>query len=69
MTKPFTEVTGKYPYSTNNGKTYEFPHDHGSKINNIFIKLYNTSEKIYSDQTGSFPITSSKGSKYVMILY
>ena len=69
MTKSFPEITGKSPYSTDNGKTYEFPHDHGSNINNIFIKLYNTSEKIYSDQTGSFPITSSKGIKYVMLVY
>ena len=38
MTKPFPEVTGKPPYSTDNGKTYEFPHDHGSKTNNIFFK-------------------------------
>ena len=25
--------------------------------------------KIYTDQTGRFPVTSSKGSKYLMVLY
>ena len=69
MTKPFPEVTGQPPYSTDNGKTYEFPHDHGSKTNNIFLKLYNASEKIYSYQTGRFPITASKVIEYVMIVY
>ena len=39
MTKPFPEVTVQPPYSTDNGKTDEFPHDHGSKTNNIFLKL------------------------------
>ena len=69
MTNPFLEVTWQPPDSTENGKTYEFPHDHGSKTNNIFLKLYNASEKIYSYQTGRFPIISRKGSKYVMIVY
>ena len=69
MTKPFPEVTGKPPDSTENGKTDDFPHDNGFETNNISLKLYNASEKIYSYQTGRFPITSRKGSKYVMIVY
>ena len=69
MTRPFSEVTGQPPYSADNGKTDEFPHDHISKTICFLLTLYNTSEKIYSDQTGRFTITSSKGSKYVMIVY
>ena len=69
MTNPLSEVTGQHPDSTENGKTEELPHDHGSKTNNIFIKPYNASEQIYSDQTLIFPITSSKGYKYFMIVY
>ena len=69
MIKPLPEVTGQPPDSTDNGKTNEFPHDHGSNTNNIFLKLYNASEKTYSDQTGRFPITYSKGSKYVPIVH
>ena len=46
MTKPFPEVTGKLPDSIDNGKTYEFPHDHGSKTNNIFFKYTTQVRKI-----------------------
>ena len=69
MTKPFPEETVQPPYSTDNSKTDEFPHDHCSKSNNIFLKIYDASEKMYSNQTGYFPITSIGGNKYVMILY
>ena len=33
------------------------------------IKTVELSSKIYSDQTGRFPLTSSKGNKYVMVVY
>ena len=49
--------------------TYWSPYNHGSIINGIFVKLYNIREKIYSDQMGRFPILSSRGNKYVMIVY
>ena len=68
MTKPFQEKTVQPSYSTYNSRTDLFPHYHGSKKKNI-IKIYNASEKFYSDQTGSFPITFSKGSRYGMIVY
>ena len=68
-TKTFPEVTVQPLEYTDNDKTDEFPHDHGFKTEHIFLKLYNASEKIYSDQIGRFTITSSKGSKYVMIIY
>ena len=51
MTKIFLEETGQPPYFTDNRKTDEFPHDHGSKTNYIFLKLYNASQKTYSNRT------------------
>ena len=41
MTKPFPEVTVQPPNSTDNSKTDEFPHDHGSK-KTIFLSNYTT---------------------------
>ena len=35
----------------------------------VYIKTYNTRDTVYSDQTGKFPHTSSKGNWYQMILY
>ena len=35
----------------------------------LFIKTVELSGNIYSDQTGRFPLTSSKGNKYVMVVY
>lgn len=34
-----------------------------------FLQVFEPTGKVYSDQTGRFPITSSKGSKYILILY
>ena len=38
MNNALSEQTGQPPYSTDNRKTDEFPHDHGSNTNNIFSK-------------------------------
>ena len=46
-----------------------FAHDHGSKTNHIFFKLYYASEKFYPDKTGRFPIKYSRENKYVVIVY
>ena len=35
----------------------------------IYTAIHAITDKIYSDQTGRFPVTSSKGNKYVMVLY
>ena len=35
----------------------------------IYTAIHAITDKIYSDQTGHFPVTSSKGNKYVMVLY
>ena len=39
------------------------------KIHQLFLKVTECSSKIYTDQTGRFPITSSCGYKYIMISY
>jgi hypothetical protein len=35
----------------------------------VYAKVIAITGQIYSDQTGRFPITSSKGNKYIMIVY
>ena len=35
----------------------------------LFLKVTKCSRKIYTDHTGRFPITSSRGYKYIMISY
>ena len=40
-----------------------------TRTNNAFLTLIDNNARSYSDQTGRFPMTSSKGNKYVFILY
>jgi hypothetical protein len=40
----------------------------GVKHKDVYLRAYDMTKKtMYSDQTGRFPITSSKGNKYVMV--
>ena len=39
------------------------------RTNQLFLKVTECSRKIYTDQTGIFPVTSSRGYKYIMIAY
>ena len=39
------------------------------RTNQLFLKVIEFSSKIYTDQTGRFPVTSSRGYKYIMIAY
>ena len=39
------------------------------QTNQLFLKVTECSNKIYTDQTGRFPVTSSRGNKYIMIAY
>ena len=39
------------------------------RTHQLFLKVTKYSSKIYTDQTGRFPITSSRGYKYIMIAY
>jgi hypothetical protein len=38
------------------------------KRDDVMIKVYECTQSTYSDQTGRFPITSSRGMKYVMVM-
>jgi hypothetical protein len=42
--------------------------DHGIKTQFLYAATIDAGQ-IYTDQTGSFPVVSSKGYKYIMILY
>ena len=39
------------------------------KIKHVYVKVTEACEHIYSDQTGQFPVQSSRGYKYILILY
>ena len=44
--------------------------EHGNiKTLHVFITLSNIDGKMYSDQTGRFPLPSSRGNKYAVIVY
>ena len=48
----------------------QFPQSTQSEKNNlVFFKTVDLSGKIYTDQTGRLPVTSSKGNKYIMVAY
>ena len=34
----------------------------------MFIQIHNANNTAHSDQTGRFPVTSSSGNKYIMVL-
>ena len=37
--------------------------------NIVFLKTVDLTGKIYTDQTGRFPVTSRKGNKYILVTY
>ena len=40
----------------------------GKKQRDVFTKVYDVRETIFSDQTGQFPTRSQKGHKYIMVM-
>jgi hypothetical protein len=38
------------------------------KMHDMFIQIHNANNTAHSDQTGRFPVTSSSGNKYIMVL-
>ena len=40
----------------------------GKKIKDVYLKVYNARETVFSDQTGQFPIHSKSGNKYIMVM-
>jgi hypothetical protein len=51
-----------------NKVTIEGDLDYGIKTNCIYATTINAGQ-IYTDQTGRFPMISSKGNKYIIVLY
>lgn len=43
--------------------------DQTTRTNNVFLHAFQPTGQIYTDQTGRFPVTSSRGNKYIMLLY
>ena len=41
---------------------------HGKKVQDVYTKIYDTCETIFSDQTGRFPTQSQLGNKYIMVI-
>jgi hypothetical protein len=39
-----------------------------TKHNNVYTKVKEAQETMYTDQTGAFPVRSRKGNRYIMIL-
>ena len=39
------------------------------RTHKVFLKVTDFSRRIYTDQTGRFPVTSSRGYKYMIIAY
>jgi hypothetical protein len=39
------------------------------RTNDVFSTVYQPTGRIYTDQTGRFPVTSSRGNRYIMIMY
>ena len=37
--------------------------------NFVYTKVVEVTGKFFTDQTGRFPVTSSKGNQYIMVLY
>ena len=40
-----------------------------ARVNEFYLKTIDLTSKLYSDQTGRFPVILSRGNKYVMIVY
>jgi hypothetical protein len=53
---------------TKNAGIQESDIDHGIKTQFVYAATIDAGQ-IYTDQTGIFPVVSSKGNKYIMILY
>jgi hypothetical protein len=64
-TQPLTEHP---PTDTNTEQDPEEETD--NEITNLlFATIDTTTGKIYTDQTGRFPVTSSQGNQYILVLY
>ena len=55
--------------STQPKKQNETPSKNPTRTHSVFLQATNFSGKIYTDQTGRFPVTSSRGFRYIMVAY
>ena len=39
------------------------------RIKHLYVRCIDTTGKVYSDQTGHFPVISTRGYKYILIFY
>ena len=53
--------------STRNSDNYKIPNHKKSK--HLYIRCIEPTGKVYSDQTENFPLTSTRGFKYILIFY
>ena len=40
----------------------------GKKDGDVYIKVYEAKETLYTDQTGRFPVASRSGNRYIMVM-
>jgi hypothetical protein len=40
----------------------------GKKVRDVYTKVYDVRETVFSDQTGQFPTRSQRGNKYIMVM-
>ena len=40
----------------------------GKKLRDVYTKVYDVRETVFSDQTGAFPTRSQRGNKYIMVM-
>ena len=66
-TRTTTLIHKKQPftYQFYNGETLTIPL---KKHQDIYISINDAKERMYTDQTGAFPVTTKKGNKYIMII-
>ena len=55
--------------SQNSPETHESPEISATteEINEIFLKVYNQTHTMYTEQTGKSPVRSSRGQKYMVV--
>ena len=60
----------KIEYGSQENYVQDFTkHNDNSRTHNVFLRVTDMNGKMYTDQTGRFPITSSRNNKYIMIVY
>ena len=57
-TKPKTKPLDKIDATTLQGK----------KVRDVYTKVYDICNTVFSDQTGQFPTRSKRGNKYIMFM-